>query len=63
MRLPAPRIAPLTDAELTPEAREALAALPEFARRYNIFRTQAHKPAALAAFLAWGNYILSPANS
>ncbi|MDE2411774.1 MAG: carboxymuconolactone decarboxylase family protein, partial [Sphingomonadales bacterium] len=38
-------------------------ALPEFARRYNIFRTQAHKPAALAAFLAWGNYILSPANS
>ena len=47
MRLPAPRIAPLTDAELTPEAQAALAALPEFARAYNIFRTQAHKPAAL----------------
>ena len=63
MRLPAPRIAPLTDAELTPEAREALSALPEFARAFNIFRTQAHKPAALKAFLAWGNYILGPANS
>lgn len=63
MRLPAPRIAPLTDAELSPEAREVLAALPEYARGFNIFRTQAHKPAALSAFLAWGNYILSPANS
>lgn len=63
MRLPAPRIAPLTDAELTPEARAALSALPEFARAFNIFRTQAHKPAALTAFLAWGSYVLSPANS
>ncbi len=63
MRLPAPRIAPLTDAELTPEAQAALAALPEFARAFNIFRTQAHKPAALKAFLAWGNYILSDANA
>lgn len=63
MRLPAPRIAPLTDAELTPEARAALSALPEFAAAFNIFRTQAHKPAALAAFLAWGNYILGPANA
>ena len=63
MRLPAPRIAPLTDAELTPEARGALAALPEFARAFNIFRTQAHKPVALKAFLAWGNYILSSANA
>ena len=63
MRLPAPRIAPLTDAELTPEAREALSALPEFARAFNIFRTQAHNPDALNAFLAWGNYVLSARNS
>jgi 4-carboxymuconolactone decarboxylase len=63
MRLPAPRIAPLADSELTPEAREALAALPEYARGFNIFRTQAHNPDALTAFLAWGNYILSPRNS
>lgn len=63
MRLPAPRIAPLTDAELSPEAREALSALPEFAQAFNIFRTQAHNPDALRAFLAWGNYVLSARNS
>jgi alkylhydroperoxidase family enzyme len=63
MRLTAPRIAPLGDAELSPEARELLAALPEYARSFNIFRTQAHNPDALGAFLAWGNYILSGRNS
>ncbi|MFM5952919.1 MAG: carboxymuconolactone decarboxylase family protein [Novosphingobium sp.] len=63
MRLPAPRITPLADSELSPEAREALSALPEFARTFNIFRTQAHNPDALKAFLAWGNYVLSPRNS
>jgi 4-carboxymuconolactone decarboxylase len=63
VRLPAPRIAPLADSELAPVAREALAALPEFARGFNIFRTQAHNPDALTAFLAWGNYVLSPRNS
>ena len=63
MRLPAPRIAPLADSELSPEAREALAALPEYAQAFNIFRTQAHNPDALKAFLAWGNYVLSNRNS
>ncbi len=63
MRLPVPRVAPLTDAELSPEAREVLSALPEFARAFNIFRTQAHNPDALRAFLAWGNYVLSARNS
>lgn len=63
MRLPAPRIAPLTDAELTTEAREALSALPQYAQGFNIFRTQAHNPDALKAFLAWGNYVLSARNS
>jgi alkylhydroperoxidase family enzyme len=63
MRLPAPRIAPLADSELTSEAREALATLPEFARGFNIFRTQAHNPIALKAFLAWGSYVLSERNS
>jgi 4-carboxymuconolactone decarboxylase len=63
MRLPAPRIAPLTDSELSSEAREVLAALPEFAQAFNIFRTQAHNPDALKAFLAWGNYVLSNRNS
>ncbi|HQV04298.1 MULTISPECIES: carboxymuconolactone decarboxylase family protein [unclassified Novosphingobium] len=63
MRLPAPRIAPLGDAELSPEAREVLQAIPEYARGFNIFRTQAHNPDALGAFLAWGNYVLSARNS
>ncbi|MFM5917438.1 MAG: carboxymuconolactone decarboxylase family protein [Novosphingobium sp.] len=63
MRLPAPRIAPLSDAELGPEARDAMAAIPERARGLNIFRTMAGNPAALKAFLAWGNYILSGRNS
>jgi alkylhydroperoxidase family enzyme len=63
MRLRAPRVRPLADSELTPAAREALAAIPEYARGFNIFRTQAHNPDALGAFLAWGNYILSDRNS
>ena len=63
MRLPAPRIEPLDEAELDPAARAALAALPESARSFHIFRTMAHAPDALTAFLAWGNYVLSSANS
>ncbi len=63
MRLPAPRIEPVSDDALSPEAREALAALPEGARGFNIFRTMAQAPESFAAFLAWGNYILSARNS
>lgn len=63
MRLAAPRIEPLGDDALDPAARAALAALPEFARGFNIFRTLARKPEALTAFLAWGNYVLSDRNS
>jgi len=63
VRLPAPRIAPATEAELDPAAREALAALPERTRGFNIFRTMARAPDALRAFLAWGNYVLSRENS
>ncbi len=59
MRLPAPRIEPLRDEELDPAAREALAALPEYARGFNIFRTMAREPTSFRAFLAWGNYVLS----
>jgi 4-carboxymuconolactone decarboxylase len=40
-----------------------LAVLPEAARGFNIFRTMAHNPDALGAFLGWGNYVLSPRNS
>jgi alkylhydroperoxidase family enzyme len=63
MRLSAPRIEPLGKDELDPAAREVLAALPEFSRNFNIFRTLARNPDALQAFLGWGNYVLSARNS
>jgi 4-carboxymuconolactone decarboxylase len=61
MRLSKPRIAPLSDADLSPEQAEALEAFrpgPVF----NIFRTLAHAPKALSRFNNWGGYILSRRN-
>lgn len=64
MHLSSPRIPPLTDAALTPAQREALAPLTTPGRPVlNIFRTLAHAPEALTAFLAWGSYILSKKNA
>ncbi|MFO1255312.1 MAG: carboxymuconolactone decarboxylase family protein [Sphingomonadaceae bacterium] len=71
MRLSAPRIAPVDLATIDDEQREALAVFSGGARDavrsegtvLNIFRTLAHAPRALTAFLAWGNYILSRRNS
>jgi alkylhydroperoxidase family enzyme len=60
MRLRQPRIAPLSDAEMGPEQREALK---DFGPRIlNIFRTLAHAPKALTRFNAWGGYVLSRRN-
>jgi alkylhydroperoxidase family enzyme len=64
VRLSAPRIAPLELDRLEPAQAEALA--PVSAGRLgplNIFRTLAHAPKALAAFLAWGSYVLSRRNA
>jgi alkylhydroperoxidase family enzyme len=59
MHLTSPRIPPLALDALTPEQREALAPVTAPNRPVlNIFRTLAHAPDALKAFLAWGNYIL-----
>jgi 4-carboxymuconolactone decarboxylase len=59
MHLSHPRIPPLSDAELTPAHREALApASYPGTPPLNIFRTLAHSPAALTAFLTWGTHIL-----
>jgi hypothetical protein len=59
MHLPHPRISPLADHQLTPEQKEALApASYPGTPPLNIFRTLAHAPEALTAFLAWGLYIL-----
>jgi 4-carboxymuconolactone decarboxylase len=64
VRLTAPRIAPVDldridaaqDAALAPVREGRLGVL-------NIFRTLAHAPKALTAFLGWGSYILSRRNA
>ncbi len=62
MRLREPRIAPVDLANLTDEQRAALAPF-DGRPTLNIFRTLAHAPKALTAFLAWGGYVLSRRNS
>ena len=64
MRLSAPRIAPLEDAEMTDDQREALRPMSADGRRpLNIFRTLARAPKALTRFNEWGSYVLSRRNS
>jgi alkylhydroperoxidase family enzyme len=59
MHLSQPRIPPLSDAELTDTQREALKPASYPGRPpLNIFRTLAHNPQALGAFLSWGTYVL-----
>lgn len=67
MRLSEPRVRPLSNEALTPEQAEVLAPLGDggvipAGPILNIFRTMAHAPKALKAFLTWGNYILSRHN-
>lgn len=70
MRLNAPRIEPVDLGRLDSDQRAALE--PFLAtnggkvgggRVLNIFRTLAHAPKALTAFLGWGGYILSRRNA
>ena len=69
MRLKSPRVEPIDLEQLDEEQAKALApfANPDNkvggGRVLNIFRTLAHAPDALSAFLAWGNYVLSRRNS
>ena len=60
MRLNAPRIAPMTDAEMDADQKELL--VPMGGRVLNIFRTLVRAPKALRGFLGWGNYVLSRRN-
>jgi alkylhydroperoxidase family enzyme len=60
VRLAAPRIKPLTDAELTDDQKEVLK--PFGNRILNIFRTLVHAPKALTRFNEWGGYVLSRRN-
>jgi alkylhydroperoxidase family enzyme len=66
LRLNAPRIEPVDLDRLDADQRAALAPFLENdggkvggGRVLNIFRTLAHAPKALTAFLGWGSYILS----
>jgi len=70
LRLNAPRIEPVDLGRLDADQRAALE--PFLAsdggkvgggKILNIFRTLAHAPKALTAFLGWGNYILSKRNA
>lgn len=63
MRLSSPRVAPLSDAELTPDQEEALKPVRNGTMGVlNIFRTLAHAPKALTRFNDWGGYVLSRRN-
>jgi alkylhydroperoxidase family enzyme len=60
MRLEKPRIAPLSDAEMGEDQKEALK---DFGPNIlNIFRTLVRAPKALTRFNAWGGYVLSRRN-
>ena len=60
MRLSKARIAPLSDAEMDAEQKEALK---DFGSNIlNIFRTLVRAPKALTRFNAWGGYVLSRRN-
>ena len=70
MRLTAPRIEPVDLGRLDAAQRAALAPFLDngggkvgSGRVLNIFRTLAHAPKALTAFLGWGSYILSRRNA
>ena len=70
MRLDKPRIEPVDLGRLDADQRAALAPFLDTGggkvgggRVLNIFRTLAHAPNALTAFLGWGSYILSRRNA
>ena len=58
MRLDAPRIPPLLDAELDPQQAALLEPYRTERGLLNIYRTLARQPRAAKAFLGWGRYVL-----
>ena len=64
MRLSKPRVEPLDIDRLDADQQAALAPVRDGKLgALNIFRTLAHAPKALTAFLGWGSYILSRRNA
>lgn len=62
MRLNKPRIAPLSNDQLSDEQKEMLGERFDRNAIFNIFRTLAKAPKAYRAFMRWGGYILSDRN-
>lgn len=58
MRVRAARLAPVEADDWSDEQRAQLAPMAARNQDYNIFKTMARHPAAMRAFLVWGNYIL-----
>ena len=63
MRLTKARIKPLSDEVMDEDLRERLRNRASTGYVLNIYRTLAHNPDAMDAFLNWGGYILSKKNS
>jgi 4-carboxymuconolactone decarboxylase len=63
MRLSKPRVAPVPEAEWTEEQKELLKPLSARSPPINIFKTLVAHPAAMKAFLRFGNHVLSRGNT
>ena len=62
MRLKAPRIAPLSNDEMSDEQKQMMGERFDRNAIFNVFRTIARAPKAYKAFMRWGGYILSDRN-
>ena len=62
MRLKAPRIAPLSNEEMSDEQKEMMGERFDRNAIFNVFRTIARAQKAYKAFMHWGGYILSRRN-
>jgi len=63
MRLNKPRIAPLSDSQLSEEQKEILKPQVERNAVFNIFKTLIKAPKAYRGFMRWGGYVLSDKNN
>ena len=63
MRLSKPRVAPVPEAEWTEEQKDLLKPVSERGPPINIFKTLVAHPAAMKAFMRFGNHVLSRGNT
>ena len=58
-----PILPPLAERDMDEQQRRLIAPFIDQGRDFAVFRTMLHHPTAMEAFLGWGGYILSDANS